>query len=724
MIKSYEAAVPVPIQKKDSLIVNRSSDADPEHDAGLVIEAYPERANLYELTLEPVPAHLYQLQRPDNGKMREEVRFDALDGTTTVPPTIRNVRRALQTAVLEALQEHGYRVRARFALVVNTLENYAPISVRKSLQIYPAFKVDVQYTGSRYYLRVDHQLVVRASISLAALLKLDPDLHLDDAQRAMFRTAGDWGEGRLLGVNADQCRLAPDAGSEIAIVPRDVFPRLTRTQVAQLAPKLGIRADELERSIKQLSFLTIANAPRARLDACTEFARQISDSAFPIRRGEITVKLAPTPAVLRPPAFALGRDLVEPAVAFDHVDRSKRAADILTGLERFGAYDKPSSQLRIALFTTSNRTVHMQNLVERLNRGAHRYSGAQKTFGGSIAVQELVVCATVDDYEDRIREFVRGSARDKTDVALVYLPESDNPRDPRHPYFRVKGLLAREGVASQMVDEPTVLNPDWRDLNLALNLFAKAGHVPWVLDEAIDGVDLFIGLSSSQIRRDGRIERMMGYVNVFDSYGRWRFYQGDSLAFAFDDRLKHYADLVKNSVAAYRAENVGPLKSVQVHLTKCFSAEERRILAAAVRSVAPDAVVVFVWINPYHNLRLYNLADGSDGQVQRSTYLRDDPGRLYLATTGANQFNQKGMGTPIPLQLTVWSDPVDARPSLSRVGQQVLALTRLNWASSRNFCQEPITTKFAGDIARLMSAFMIDPNFSINPSLRGQPWFL
>lgn len=724
MIRGRTIRTPVPIQQERSLIIDRPGAGHATRDAGLVIDAYPERANLFELAFEQVPAQLYVAKRPVNGKTREEMRFTAGDGATAVTASVGNLRRALQSAILEALQEQGYRVRTRFALVVDTSENHAPAPARKGLQIYPAFKINVLAIGGRYYLCIDHQLVVRASISLASLLKVKPELSLDIAQRAMVRLGDDWGEGRLLAVDAGQGRLALDSGDEVTIAAHDIFPRLTRTQVAQMAPKLGISADALERTIKQLSFLTVADAPRARLDACTAFARQIADGAFPIRRGAVTVALLPTPAVLRPPAFALGRDLTEPAVAFDHVDRSKRAADILTGLERFGAYEKPTSQLRVALFTTTGRSTQMENLVQRLNRGAYRYAGAAKTFGGSIVIQESVVCASVEEYEDRIREFVRGSARNKVDVALVYLPESNNPRDPHHPYYRVKGLLAREGFASQMVDEPTVLNPDWRDLNLALNLFAKAGHVPWVLDEALDGVDLFIGLSSSQIRRDGRIERMMGYVNVFDSYGRWRFYQGDTVAFSFEDRLNHYADLIKNSIASYRAENGGELKSIQIHLTKCFSVEERRLLAAAVRSVAPDASVTFVWINPHHHLRLYNLADGSDGQIQRSTYLLDDPGRLYLATTGANQFNQKGMGTPIPLQLTAWSDPVDARPPLSVIGQHVLALTRLNWASSRNFCQEPITTKFAGDIARLMTAFMIDSTFSVNPSLRGQPWFL
>ena len=83
-------------------------------------------------------------------------------------------------------------------------------------------------------------------------------------------------------------------------------------------------------------------------------------------------------------------------------------------------------------------------------------------------------------------------------MALVYMPRARRNYEGSDPYVTTKALLLREGLASQMVDEATLVDSSWRELNLALNMFAKAGHVPWVLDEAIPGVDLFIGLSSSQ----------------------------------------------------------------------------------------------------------------------------------------------------------------------------------------------------------------------------------
>jgi argonaute-like protein implicated in RNA metabolism and viral defense len=89
-----------------------------------------------------------------------------------------------------------------------------------------------------------------------------------------------------------------------------------------------------------------------------------------------------------------------------------------------------------------------------------------------------------------------------------------------------------------MVDETTLFDPKFKELNIALNLFAKTGNTPWVLDEEMKEADLFIGLSYSLIKRSRKLARMMAYVNVFDKFGRWKFYQGGVEAFPFEERHK------------------------------------------------------------------------------------------------------------------------------------------------------------------------------------------
>jgi len=713
-----------------------------------IVEAYPLRGNLYRLAITPLPTTLYKVSIPSEstGKTYEEYHFASIADGEAVNAERHLIRWALRRTILAALTDAGYQVNEdRFTrpLVTDTLlrspveqiqDNNGiratPTTITahslvdaKRFRIYSAFEVGVLDISHEYYLCLDHRLVERVSLSLAAIASQGVSMHYLPKQRVLYKQSDGWHEGQLLVTTDEMTRIMLDDSSEIDVPSAQVSPRLSHTQTVQLAPAFGVTKDELERALKQLAFLTITNAPRVRLDAGTEFADKAARVAFPIVVGSVTITLDAHPAALKPPAFDIATDLKEAAIALDHTDHSKRATNTRQGLLRFGAYSKPVADLRLVVLTTHARLAKMSGLVQHLNAGGSYYPGALKVFGSRMTVQHTITCVSVDAYEDELRRFVRSNARQDVDVALIYLPKGADTRDTERPYSKVKRLLVREGLASQMVDERTIIDPQWSDLNLALNIYAKAGYVPWVLDEAMPNADLFIGLSSSRPVDAGGSLRTMGYANVFDAYGRCRFYQGDTAAFLFDERLQHLGAIARDSVAAYQAQNGGQLTTVHIHLTKKFSKEERVVIAEAVRSAAPGASVVFVHVNPYHPVRLYDLSH-DDGQISRATYLRDGATRLYLATTGTNAYRQKGMGTPSPLELTVWADPPDARPALSDIAQQVLSLTRLNWASTHSFCQEPITTKFAGAIAQFMSDFSGEVGFSVNTSLRAVPWFL
>jgi len=73
---------------------------------------------------------------------------------------------------------------------------------------------------------------------------------------------------------------------------------------------------------------------------------------------------------------------------------------------------------------------------------------------------------------------------------LVHCPEHEYALDnEKAPYYIIKRLLFESGVPCQMVDTPTLVNPDYKDLNLALNIVAKCGLVPWVLPASIPDAD-------------------------------------------------------------------------------------------------------------------------------------------------------------------------------------------------------------------------------------------
>jgi argonaute-like protein implicated in RNA metabolism and viral defense len=305
---------------------------------------------------------------------------------------------------------------------------------------------------------------------------------------------------------------------------------------------------------------------------------------------------------------------------------------------------------------------------------------------------------------------------------LVHCPEHDHALDDETaPYYTIKRLLLESGIPCQMVDTPTLINPDYKDLNLALNIVAKCGLAPWVLPESIPDADFFVGLSYAQSRR-GQGERLMGFANVFNEYGRLEFYSGGTDTFAYEERAQHYEQLVENTLKRLTLSEV---PSVCFHYSAKFSTEA--ILRGA-RRVRPEGRYVFVWINTHHHVRLYDSRPESDGSVVRGRYAIAGKNQIYLSTTGYNPY-RKAIGTPHVLELTARIETPEgslgASIDLRVIAMQILSLTKLNWASTDSLRSEPITTKYAGDIAYLTAAFMRQGNeFKLHDAPEHTPWFI
>ena len=215
----------------------------------------------------------------------------------------------------------------------------------------------------------------------------------------------------------------------------------------------------------------------------------------------------------------------------------------------------------------------------------------------------------------------------------------------------------------------------------------------------------------------------MGYVNVFDKYGKWLFYKGNAKPIRFDERNGAFRDLLAGVAEDYSEK--AKLQRLHVHHGFKLSHVSRKEIADGVHHRVPDAEVSFVHVNAHSILRLYDSAPEGDGSMKRGSYVSVEPNNFLIATTGQNEFRQRGMGTPKPLDVRV--NRLGSRSELdSRIyAQHILSLTRLNWASTKDFCREPITLKFAGDIAYLMNVFLASfGSFTLHPRLERTPWFL
>lgn len=606
-------------------------------------------------------------------------------------------------------------------------------SAEEVAKMYPAYEFQVRQYGSDLFLTIDYKVELKSVLSANALAGINSISLV--GKRVVARQGDQWLNGRITEFRTDTSTIVTFGSEKPVVIPNSaVIPYLSKTEITKMFHLKRIALD-LDQKLKEYSLASKPSAARERAEKSISIARFLEEQVFPLNIDglKVTISSKPTSLKLSSPGKAAGevepltvfQDMGEPQVEFyKHMD----AANILDGLTKFGSYEKDPLDISLIPLCPSEKKKEMELLIDRLSRGKFKYQGSERTFGVKFTYQSVVV-ARVEAFIQECERLVTlysdwPDERRLRHLFLIYLPEAEYPAsDISSPYYSLKEILLRHGFPVQMVDAPTLANPDFKDVNLALNIIAKCGRTPWVLPDELPDVDFFIGLSYTANVLKGKTAKLMGFANVFNKYGRWQFYHGNARTFDYDERQSHYRQLIKQTMERM---DLGDTPSIHFHYSAKFSREDRDAILEAARGVRPRGRFTFVWINTGHNIRLYDASAQSDGSLARGSYVVTSPYQFLLSTTGYNLF-RRSLGTPKPLEVNVRVQDKNAEqtPDLRVVAKHIMYLTKLNWASSHSICSEPITTKYAGDIARLTAILLETAGlFNLHPALERTPWFI
>ncbi len=644
---------------------------------------------------------------------------------------------ALNLALMNRLKSEGWFVDSfRFGRITVHQRNTAvrlPPAVQRFVRIFPAYSLHVKQFFGRVYLCVDYDVQVKNALRLRDLARF-MEVKEFEGRRALVRHQ-EWQDAKLVECSAERCRATLFESNQLVTVPSDqVYPLIPTWRLAEIMQGAGVNED-LHRRVKEESLSLRPKAARLRAEKTTAAVDQLAQTIFPISVLDRTVQLDQNPVLLprqsdRTDTLIL-HTLEEPTVRFDHQHETK---DIREGITRFGAYEEHERTIELIPVCTPEVRDQMASLIERLKAGSFRYKGAERTFKARLQYGTITTAPDPESIVSEIERLVAERPEWRGDsslnrIFLVYAPTANWASDDASaPYFRAKRVLLEAGIPCQMVNQPTLANPDWKDLNLALNIVAKCGVTPWVLPESIPDADFFVGLSYTQ-GRDNAQEKYLGYANVFNQFGRWEFYTGSGETFPYTERAAHFERLVRSTLERLaKQHSLQPSPNIAFHYSAKFSREDRSAILAGARAIRPNGRYTFVWLNSHHITRFYDQKPESDGSLQRGGYVITGPGQLYISTTGFNPY-RKSLGTPMVLEANVHVEVAPGSPSPTvdhkAVAAQILSLTKLNWASTDSLCGEPITTKYAGDIAYLTAAFLRQKaTFRLHPILEATPWFI
>ena len=646
----------------------------------------------------------------------------------------RESRRILLTVLCDKLQAQGWIIdelgKGRAVVHLKGQFERIPEKLRGLLRIIPAYVLGVRSYFGRQYLFVDFTVRVQSIWTVTqAAEKFGSNALV--GLKAYASSEGNLVRGRINKIGLRHVVLRSHEGDDDYEFPATaVFPSLRREQLESIIQELSPEFD-LAKTTKAAALSNVKGAARHRAERIAASVHAIAADVFPLSLGARKIDLDLEPLQLAQDGDgkrALRVEQVgEPEVEFG---KKRASANIREGITSFGSYKDDPKNLDIIAVVEPSFEQKMRDLVQRLQLGSYKFRGTEWTFATRLRLS-LVSTAqgiSVDEECHRlIREYPEwGGDTSLGRLMLVHAPEAGFAIDDvSSPYYLAKRLLLEFGMPCQMVDTPTLLNPDYKDLNLALNIVAKTGVTPWVLPESIPDADFFVGLSytSSRLSMD---DRVVGFANVFNQYGRWEFYSGGNEAVPFHERANHYERLVQSTLSRL---DLRQHPTVYFHYSAKFSQMEREAIRRGARAVRPHGRYIFVWVNGHHPVRLFDERAESDGSLARGRYAIGARNQIYLSTTGYNPY-RKAIGTPQALEINVYEDDDVVKeqlpPDNKSIAKQILSLTKLNWASTDALCGEPITIKYAKNIAYLTAAFQRQERdrFKLHAALERTPWFI
>jgi hypothetical protein len=118
--------------------------------------------------------------------------------------------------------------------------------------------------------------------------------------------------------------------------------------------------------------------------------------------------------------------------------------------------------------------------------------------------------------EANLESAVRLLAKEDADVMLVFLPDSEGEEEGVNAIYTKSQTIGR-GQSCLVIHESTMHKPEAM-VNVIMGLIARAGHVPYLLEEPLPYADRVVGLSLvKQQKRDG--DHLIGISRIYKSDG-------------------------------------------------------------------------------------------------------------------------------------------------------------------------------------------------------------
>jgi hypothetical protein len=387
-------------------------------------------------------------------------------------------------------------------------------------------------------------------------------------------------------------------------------------------------------------------------------------------------------------------------------------AEAFNSLERYGPYDLSDGRFRrkfdelsisIHDFSRSLEREDFQRFYSDLVKGLLRsnYPGLERLFKLYIPpFTERIVKHNSYELDVNVRR--------PSHVVVIVTEPTGSKRVLQYKPFKQK--LTQIGVPCQFVLEQNigrnVPNQKYSGYlrNLALNIYAKIGGIPWILGRPISNNKCFVGLASIGYRG-----RVYFSTQVFNSEGLWL---GGRTRCVIRDRYpRELSEALSGVINLYTSGQREPPDEVVIHkegeIWENLELNSILELGSSVRIVS----VKKTGLPRMYDMKVPSL------MVSRGTYVHFDSNAAVVATSGAPHMIPQGTQRPLLVEI---KNEKAGTSLLRETCREIFLLSLVFSGYTYAVTSDPVTTLFAGKAAELSANYDLEENIA----LQKKAWFL
>jgi hypothetical protein len=287
-------------------------------------------------------------------------------------------------------------------------------------------------------------------------------------------------------------------------------------------------------------------------------------------------------------------------------------------------------------------------------------------------------------------------------------------------YYRIKELLLKKGVSSQVIDAIKLSKnkkPHYNLPNIAIAILAKLNGTPWRLDSAIKR-ELVVGVGA--FKNPEFDIQYVGGAFSFSNNGKFNRFE------CFQkDQTKELAGSIYNAVKEYAAINP-EIKRLVIHFYKTMSREELEPIEKGLKSLGLDIPVFIISINKTESSDIIAFDTSWENLMPLSgSYINIGYNKFLLFNNTRYDKNiyKSSEGFPFPIKLKIECTQPELIEDIKTVKElidQVYQFSRMYWksVSQQNL---PVTIKYSEMVAEMLPYF---DGYEIPEFGKNHLWFL